>query len=218
VLEPEAMDTAEEARDYDAMDHAAVNARYVADFLEWHGQCRGGEILDVGTGPARIPIALVLADPAARLLGIDLAEHMLETARSNILQANVADRVRLAAADAKGIAYPDQTFEAVISNTIVHHIPDPAPALCEMARVVAPGGSLFVRDLARPETAAEVAHLVRTYASNEAPAARALFEASLNAALTVEEVRDIVRGAGMPPDGVAMSSDRHWTWRWRRPA
>ena len=36
--------------DYDAMDHAEVNARFVADFLEAHGACRGGLILDVGTG------------------------------------------------------------------------------------------------------------------------------------------------------------------------
>src|SRR4051812_48316065 len=69
VLEPEAMDTPDEARDYDAMDHAAVNGRFIADFLEVHGPCRGGEILDVGTGPARIPIALCRADDRARVLG-----------------------------------------------------------------------------------------------------------------------------------------------------
>ena len=57
VLEPEAMDTPDEARVYDAMGHAAVNDIFIADFLATHGPCRGGAILDVGTGPARIPIA-----------------------------------------------------------------------------------------------------------------------------------------------------------------
>jgi ubiquinone/menaquinone biosynthesis C-methylase UbiE len=218
VLEPEAMDTPEEARDYDAMDHAEVNARFVADFLDAHGPCRGGPILDVGTGPARIPIALCRADPSARVLGIDLAEAMIVLARRNVAEAGLADRVRCERVDAKGLPYESGGFEAVVSNTIVHHIPDPRPVLAEMARLVAPGGTLFVRDLVRPDSQDAVAALVARHAGTESPAARALFEASLNAALTVEEVREIVRALGWPAEGVAMTSDRHWTWVLRRPA
>ena len=217
ILEPEAMDTPEEARDYDLMDHAQVNGRFVADFLSAHGRCRGGEILDVGTGPGQIPIALCRADPLARVLGIDLAEHMLARAHDNVAQAGLADRIRLATSDAKGLDYGDGTFEAVISNTIAHHIPDPAPALGEMARVVAPGGTLFVRDLCRPDDEETLALLVALYAGGEPPAARALFKASLHAALTLEEVRDIVARLGLQRDDVRMTSDRHWTWCWRRP-
>ena len=80
VLEPEAMETPEEVRQYDAMDHSAVNARFVEDFLAVHGPCRGGEILDVGTGTARIPIALAQADSRASVLALDLSEAMLEQA------------------------------------------------------------------------------------------------------------------------------------------
>jgi ubiquinone/menaquinone biosynthesis C-methylase UbiE len=216
VLEPEAMDSFEEARDYDAMDHAAVNARFVADFLEAHGPCRGGEIVDVGTGPARIPIGLCSANPQARVLAIDLAAHMIERARRNVDEADLTHRVRCLLGDAKGLNLPAGGFEAVISNSIVHHIPQPPAVLAEMARLVAQGGTLFVRDLVRPDNAAAVAQLVEAYAGNEPAAARALFEASLHAALTVEEVRDIVRGLGLPAAGVTMSSDRHWTWIWKR--
>jgi ubiquinone/menaquinone biosynthesis C-methylase UbiE len=215
-LEPEAMDTPEEARDYDAMDHSEVNARFVADFRAAHGPCRGGEILDVGTGPARIAIALCQAEPAARVRAADLAEAMLARARQNVAAANLADRIACVRADAKALAWPDGSFEAVISNTIIHHIPDPAPALREMARLVAPGGALFVRDLARPENDAAVASLVATYAGSEPPAARAMFEASLRAALTLDELRAIARALGLPPAGVTMTSDRHWTWSWKR--
>jgi ubiquinone/menaquinone biosynthesis C-methylase UbiE len=215
VLEPEAMDTPEEARDYDAMDHAAVNTRFVADFLAAHGHCRGGELLDIGTGPARVPIALCRADPRARVLGIDLAEPMLERARRNVAKAGLSGRIRCERADAKALPYPDGSFEAVLCNSIVHHIPEPARVLGEMARVVAPGGTLFVRDLARPDTARDMALLVEQYAGAEAPAARALFEASLHAALTRDEVRGLVRALGRHEDGVAMTSDRHWTWIWR---
>jgi ubiquinone/menaquinone biosynthesis C-methylase UbiE len=212
VLEPEAMDTPEEARDYDEMDHAAVNARFVADFLDLHGPCRGGEVLDVGTGPGRIPIALCRADPAARVLAIDLAGAMLERAGRNLAAEGLGARVRCFRCDARQAPFADGAFEAVISNTIIHHIPEPGPVLREMARLVAPGGTLFVRDLARPATHAEVARLVETYAGGEAPPARALFEASLNAALTLDEVRDLLGGLGLPAGGVAMTSDRHWTW------
>src|SRR4051794_20280580 len=101
ILEPEAMDTPEEARDYDAMDHAAVNAQFVADFLATHGPCRGGELLDVGPGPARIPLELCRVDRDARVLGIALAEHMLEGARRNVAEAGLSGRIRCQWADAK---------------------------------------------------------------------------------------------------------------------
>jgi ubiquinone/menaquinone biosynthesis C-methylase UbiE len=217
VLEPEAMDTFKEAREYDAMDHSEVNARFVADFLATHGPCRGGEVLDVGTGPARIPIALCRADPLARVLGIDLARAMLDRAARNIRALALADRIQCLRVDAKALPFPDGRFEAVISNTTVHHIPHPAPVLAEMARLIAPGGTLFVRDLARPESRQAVGVLVARYAGEESPAARALFEASLHAALTVEEIGGIVSRLGLPVEGVAMTSDRHWTWTWRRP-
>ena len=217
ILEPEAMDTPEEARAYDAMDHAAVNDQFVADFLVAHGPCRGGEWLDVGTGPARIPIALCRADPNARVRGTDLAEPMLERARRNVAEAGLSGRIRCDRGDAKGLPERGGAFEAVASNSVVHHIPEPARTLAAMVRVVAPGGTLFVRDLVRPDTEADVARLVRQYAGAEPPGARVLFEASLHAALTLDEIRGLVRAIDLPAEGVEMTSDRHWTWTWHRP-
>src|SRR3954454_13207175 len=131
VLEPEAMDTPEEVRQYDAMDHSEVNGRFVTDFLAAHGSCRGGEILDVGTGTARIPIALARADATARILALDLAENMLARAAENVAEAGLSGRIRCLLGDVKGLApvLNQQRFEAVISNTIIHHIPAPAPPL-----------------------------------------------------------------------------------------
>jgi ubiquinone/menaquinone biosynthesis C-methylase UbiE len=217
VLEPEAMDSPEEASDYDAMDHTAVNARFVADFLRAHGPCRGGEILDVGTGPGLIPIALCLADPAARVVGVDLAAHMLDRAGRNVESADLSGRIRLQLADAKRLDGDVGHYEAVVSNSIVHHIPDPALALAEMARLVAPGGTLFVRDLFRPSTAYEVDLLVELYTALETAEARELFRDSLNASLTLGEMRSIVAEMGHDPAEVSMTSDRHWTWVWHRP-
>jgi len=177
VLEPEAMDTPEDARDYDAMDHSAVNARFVADFLAAHGRCQGGEILDVGTGTARIAIALCQSDPTARVLGIDLAEAMLERARRKRGRRR-PDQAAVAClqGDAKALAWPDGRFEAVMSNTIVHHIPDPARPWRRWPARSRPAAPCSSATWPGHPPSREVATLVAFYAGGEAPAARALFE------------------------------------------
>jgi len=200
------------------MDHSEVNHRFVDDFLAFHGPGRGGELLDVGTGPARLPIALCRADRRFRVLGVDLAGPMLDLARRNVADAELADRIRFARGDAKSLPFPDGRFEAVVSNTILHHIPDPTLALAEMVRLVAPGGTLMVRDLARPADEAELVALVELHASSEPVPARVLFRDSLHASLTLDEVRAVVEGLGLGPEGVELTSDRHWTWTWRRPS
>lgn len=217
TLEPEAMDTPEEAADYDAMDHSTVNARFAAEFLASHGPCKGGWLLDVGTGTARIPIEVCRLDAHARIVAADLSQPMLDVGAVNVDAAGMSDRIRLVKVDAKGFSEPDGSFEAVISNSIVHHIPEPRSAMTQMSRLVAPGGTLFCRDLARPDSVAEVERLVDLYAKGETDAARALFEASLHAALTLKEVRAIVESLGLPTEGVTMTSDRHWTWVWKAP-
>ncbi len=199
------------------MDHAEVNARFVADFLSAHGPCRGGWLLDVGTGTALIPIVLCRQDAQAHVLGLDLARSMLDLGARNVDQAGLPARIRLELADAKDLPAEWGPFEAVISNSIVHHIPEPAAVLKEMIRRVEPGGTLFVRDLTRPETRLELERLVETHAGGEAESARALFADSLHAALSVDEVRTLAGDLGLPPEGVTMTSDRHWTLVWHRP-
>ena len=214
--EPEAMDTDEEVSTYDAMDHSKVNATFAEDFLTFHGPCRGGEILDVGTGTALIPIEIARRDARARIVGVDLATRMIARARINIESAGLSDRIRCEVRDAKAFDLPSERYEAVISNSIVHHLSDPRAALAEMARMVAPGGTLFVRDLVRPDSEDQIRHLVDTYTINEPEFARALFHASLHAAFTIAEIDATRRELGLTGGVVAMSSDRHWTWSWRR--
>jgi ubiquinone/menaquinone biosynthesis C-methylase UbiE len=216
VLEPEAMDLPQEARDYDAMDHREVNARFAADFLQAYQGKPSGPILDVGTGTARIPIALCERDPSIRVVGIDVADAMLTLGRINVEGAGLSGRIRLERHDARRIDAPDGGFAAVVSNTIVHHIPEPRDVVAEMIRLVAPGGLLFVRDLARPDSREELDRLVKTHAGQETLAARRLFAESLHAALTLEEVRRLLGELGLPPETATMTSDRHWTASWTR--
>ena len=215
VLEPEVMDSAEEARDYNAMDHAEVNRVFVADFLAcWGGH---GTVLDVGTGTAQIPIALCRRAPHLRVVGIDLAEHMLDVGRENVRQAGLAEQLRLERVDAKKMPFSDGQFSAVISNSIVHHIPQPGDVLAEMLRVVPRSGALFVRDLMRPEDETTLLHLVDTYAAGANDHQRRMFRESLQAALTLNEIRSLVTHLGFAPESVRQTSDRHWTWQAVRP-
>lgn len=220
VLEPEVMDTAEEAQDYDAMDHAEVNARFAEDFASF-AEGRARRILDVGTGTARIPILLCSRLADATITATDLSNEMLVVARANVERAGKGARITLANADAKSMRFADGAFDAVVSNSIVHHIPEPTDAFAEMWRVLRKGGVLFVRDLARPGSQEEVAALVAKYAGTPASPIpkdiashahqRALFEASLCAALTVPEVAATLARMGIPESAVRMTSDRHWT-------
>jgi ubiquinone/menaquinone biosynthesis C-methylase UbiE len=216
VLEPEVMDSADEARDYDAMDHGQVNRRFAADFLDACAAARIAHdalLLDLGTGTAQIPIELCAQNPRARIVAVDLAEQMLRLARQNVERAALQDRVRVERADAKRLPFADRRFAAVMSNSIVHHIPRPAGVLAEAVRVVQkPGGVVFIRDLARPYDDARVRHLVATYAGTCNAHQQKLFEDSLRAALSVGEMRELVAELGFDPGGVSATSDRHWTW------
>ncbi len=215
VLEPEVMDSLQEARDYDAMDHGEVNRRFAADFLDAQskaGLALGVEVLDLGTGTALIPIELCAQNPQARVLAIDLADPMLRLARENIARHGLTERITLQRVDAKRLPYADGRFAAVVSNSIVHHIPEPRQALAEALRVLKPGGLVFVRDLSRPYDDEQVRHLVETYSAECNARQRQLFEASLRAALSLEEIKALVAQHGFDAKSVQATSDRHWTW------
>jgi len=214
VLETEAMDTLEEAVDYDAMDHGEVNRVFVADLLA--ASPPRGEVVDLGTGTAQIPIELCRRSPAARVLAIDAAAQMIEIARRNVAKAGLSDRIRLEQIDAKRLPYRDGTFAAAISNSIVHHVPRPREVLAEAWRIVAPGGLIFFRDLLRPDNEAALHRLVDAYAAGANQHQRQMLADSLHAALTVEEIGQIVAEFGQPPGSVRATSDRHWTWAGRK--
>jgi ubiquinone/menaquinone biosynthesis C-methylase UbiE len=210
VLEPEVMDSEAEARDYDTMDHSTVNRVFASDFLV-HLES-DGPILDVGTGTAQIPIELCRQHPTLRAVAIDASPTMLRLAQINIDRAGLTDRIRVQLVDAKRLPFAEGAFSAVVSNSIVHHIPEPRTVLAEMIRVTEVEGRIFVRDLLRPENDAAVRRLVDLHAAGANPVQRDLFEASLRAALTVAEMRSLVAELDFDPATVRQTTDRHWTW------
>lgn len=210
VLEPELMDDPDEAQSYNDMDHSEVNRRFVQELLAC-GEL-GNDILDLGTGTALIPIELCEQHETCRVMASDAATNMLDLARYNVAVSSMELRIQLHHGDSKQLRFDDAMFDAVISNSLIHHVPDPQTVLSEMVRVCKPGGRIFVRDLYRPDSMTLVESLVQTYTANETPYNQQLFRQSLCAALTLEEIRQMVAELGFDPETVQMTSDRHWTW------
>jgi ubiquinone/menaquinone biosynthesis C-methylase UbiE len=224
TLEPEVMDDKAEAEEYDTMDHEAVNSAFVEDFLT---ACKSGstdsptsavtsaipitDVLDVGTGTALIPIELCQRDPDIRVMASDFSPAMLDLAVYRLEVASLRNRIQLHHADAKHLGFDDNYFDAVISNSLVHHIGEPAQLLQQCWRVVKPGGMLFVRDLSRPNSDGEVDKIVTRVAANESETSRQLLHQSLHAALTVAEIQELCEPIGIPKESVSQTSDRHWT-------
>jgi ubiquinone/menaquinone biosynthesis C-methylase UbiE len=211
VLEPEIMDTAEEAIDYNTMDHSNVNIRFAEDLLHFHNPLPS-PILDIGTGTALIPIELLRQATGLKVTAIDAARHMIDLATKNIAEHGLQAHITAELVNARTLPYGDGSFGVVMSNSIVHHISEPEIALAEMARVCQSGGVIFVRDLARPDDLATLRHLVQTYAGDANAHQQQMFTESLHAALTLGEIRAMVVKLGFAPESVTMTSDRHWTW------
>ena len=209
VLEPEVMDTREEAEAYDTMDHSAVNTVFVERVVELGAS--EGHFLDLGTGPAQIPIFLAQRCPEIRITGIDLSVNMLTLGERHVAEAGLAYRIALECVDAKDLPYSDQSFDGVISNSIIHHLPDPMAAFREIRRVIRPGGLILIRDLMRPDTPEAAQALVDRYAADDTPYQKKLFYDSFLAALTIPETEAMLAQTSLTDAIVVQSSDRHWS-------
>lgn len=215
VPEPEVMDTFEDATEYDSMDHREVNQQFVEDLLaagELQGDC-----LDLGAGTAQIPVALCEAAEGFRVAALDMSTQMLDLAVYNVEAAGLTERIALVHGDAKQLEFEDGAFQVVFSNSIVHHLPDPRQMFKESVRVTAADGWLFFRDLLRPDSEDELQQLVDAYAGDCTDYQRKLFQDSLRASFTLDELGErISELGGDPAKQLHATSDRHWTWSAQR--
>lgn len=132
-------------------------ARVAADVAA-AGLADGTRVLDVGTGPGRVPLAVAAALPALRVEGLDLSAEMIARAERNATDAGLNDRVGFTVGDVADLPYPDASFDLIVSTMSQHHWPDTAAALGELRRVLRPGGQVWIYDprfaIGRAEAAA----------------------------------------------------------------
>ncbi|MEX2556068.1 MAG: class I SAM-dependent methyltransferase [Actinomycetota bacterium] len=103
------------------------------------------EVLEVGSGGGGNVEVFVRRFPGWRITASDYDPDMVELARHRL--EPLADRVNVAHADATSLAFPDGSFDLVISIGVWHHVGDWGKALTEAARVLRPGGYLALADL-----------------------------------------------------------------------
>ena len=99
-------------------------------------------VADVGTGTGFMLAGL--APLVGKAYGFDNSAEMLEVARKNL---GDAANVELTGLGGASLPLPDGQLDAVFANMYLHHAPDPAAAIAEMARVLRPGGRLVITDL-----------------------------------------------------------------------
>lgn len=208
VLEPEVMDSWEESTAYDAMDFAEVNGDFARTAVKLHPQAV--RVLDIGTGPAQIPILLCQEQSCYQVWGVDLAQSMLVLGRRNVEEAGLLQRITLELADGKRLPYPNWDFDLVVSNSVVHHVPEPIDLFREVGRLVTPRGAVLLRDLVRPESVEEIDRIVAAAGDFDGRQRQLLWD-SLHAALTLAEVEELAKAANLKAGKLYKSSDRHWT-------
>lgn len=105
-------------------------------------------MLDLGTGTGRL---LELFAPIyVRGVGIDMSRDMLSVARANLDRAGLA-RVQVRQGDIYLLPTPSGSFDLVALHQVLHYLDDPAAAIREAARALAPGGRLLIADFAPHE-------------------------------------------------------------------
>jgi ubiquinone/menaquinone biosynthesis C-methylase UbiE len=171
-----------------------------------------GFALDLGTGPGYLSVAITRKLPALRMVGMDLAYHMVERARRNAERAGLDGRGFWPQGDAHRLPFADATFQLVFSSFSLHHWADPLGVLNEIARVLAPGGCYYIVDLCR-----EVNWLQRLFAYSTIPVLSVPFGSyrgyggyyeSVRAAHSRAELSAISSRSTLPPGVVALDS----TW------
>jgi ubiquinone/menaquinone biosynthesis C-methylase UbiE len=213
IPEPELMLDPEQARAYAAADFAAPHERCVALLRErLAGLPAAGSALDLGCGPGDPTLRLARALPAWEVDGVDGSPAMLALAREAAARAGLAARVRFheARLPAPPAALAGRRFELLFSNSLLHHLADPAALWDALQRFAAPRAFVFVMDLLRPESREAAAALVARHAAGEPAVLRRDFLHSLCAAYRSDEVQAQLRRAGLEDLRCEVASDRHW--------
>ncbi len=204
----ELMDEADQALAYAEADFSESNELFLDLFSRLYpGEFRG-RMLDLGCGPADIPLRFARRYPDASIDAVDGARAMLDLAAKAIAAAGLEKRVRLHChhLPTRGLA---GAYDALVSNSLLHHLNEPLDLWRAIRDQGSPGAYVLVMDLLRPGSPEAVDSLVAQYAADAPDVLRRDFRASLHAAYTLDEVRAQLSACGLDPLRVEQVSDRH---------
>ncbi len=203
------MDLPQEAAAYAHADFEQINQAFADRLIELAGDTKRARCLELGTGPADIPIRVMRLRSDWRIMAIDTSPPMLGFARLAVGQAGLIDSIDLMLADAKATGLERNAFDVIFSNSILHHISDTVKFWQEIRRLGKSGAWVLIRDLNRPADANHAQKIVDKYAADESDLLRQEFTRSLMAAYTPQEVLSQLAVAGLDYLTVKVVTDRH---------
>ena len=197
IVEPELMVEEEQGWAYAQADFSGPNSQFLDLFAEKFPDYSGhGKVIDLGCGPADILVRFVRRYPDSLCVGIDGSEAMLAPGRRVVQRENLSSRIRL---DCQCLPFNDPVacYQAVLSNSLLHHLHRPEVLWQTVRDCTAPGGSILIMDLFRPGSVEAARQIVKTYAGNESRVLQEDYYNSLLAAFRVDEVRSQLLQAGL---------------------
>lgn len=209
VLEPELMDDPEQAAAYAKADFEEENQGFVNRFLEYYPDFTEGHVLDLGCGPADIPIRFLRALPRCRVTAVDASPPMIRLAEAAIGKAGLTDRIALRCERLQTLSLADPA-DTALSNSLLHHIPNPFQFWYCLKKQVKSGSYVLVMDLLRPESSEAAQAIVDQYAAGEPAILRRDFYNSLLAAFTEDEVAAQLAEMNLSRLLIDVIDDRHW--------
>ncbi len=209
TLEPEVMDDPEQALVYAQADFEKENQGFVDRFREYFPDFSDGHALDLGCGPGDIPIRFAQAFPACRITGVDASAPMVRLAEEAVQKAGLSDRITFRCERFQDLAGTN-IVEAAISNSLLHHVPNPLQFWHKLRLTVKPGSPVLVMDLFRPDSPEEAQAIVDRYASGAPDLLRRDFYNSLLAAFTEDEIASQLARMNLTRLLIDVPDDRHW--------
>lgn len=209
VLEPELMDDPKQAKVYAQADFKEENQGFVERFLEYFPEFAQGTVLDLGCGPGDIPIRFAKLYPDCRVIGIDASAPMIRLGEQVVQQAGLTDRITLRCERYEEVAGA-RIADAVISNSLLHHLPNPLQFWQKLRQLVKPGAPILVMDLLRPDSSEAAQAIVDQYAADEPDILRRDFYNSLLAAFTEDEIGSQLARMNLTRLLIDIPDDRHW--------
>ncbi len=209
TLEPELMDDPEQARAYAAADFEEENQGFVDRFLASYPDFQSGHILDLGCGPADIPIRLARALPDCRVTGVDGSAAMIALGTEAVRKAGLSGRITLRSERFQQTVLEERA-DAVVSNSLLHHIPNALQFWYAVKTLAKPGAAALIMDLLRPESPEAAQAIVGQYAAGEPAILRRDFYNSLLAAFTDDEVAAQLTEMNLSRLLIDVPDDRHW--------
>jgi 2-polyprenyl-3-methyl-5-hydroxy-6-metoxy-1,4-benzoquinol methylase len=209
ILEPELMNDPDQALIYAQEDFEQENQGFVDRFRDYFPDFSEGHVFDLGCGPGDIPIRFARLFPSCRITGIDASAPMVRLAEDAVQQAGLSGRITFSCErfqDLAGVSIAD----AAISNSLLHHVPNPLQFWHKLRLAVKPGSPVLVMDLLRPDSPEDAQAIVDRYASDAPDILRRDFYNSLLAAFTEDEIGAQLAQMNLTRLLIDVIDDRHW--------